>query len=675
MGKTFTRFMLIFLAGVSGVSPSVAAVPQNPTPARNGVYVPEYTGTLKLAPGTKLLTPLQTELVGPLDISRVHLGSPVLAKLDVAWSGPGCKLRANSILAGHIAEIEPRTKQNHISRVTVLFDTADCDGAHSVPYPTSLVAVLAGTLGGDQNLAEGPALADAIGLTAGSTSSASTPGSNGLMRSAMQASAITDYSPLPVRKLPSQVLSGQVIGLSQIRLSVNTGLNGGSVLSAPNHDLRLESSTHLILMPRSAPPSTDAADTSSKSMPSGSTPSAMAAILPTPETVDETDVCSSACTTITGIDFSTPTTTKAGGLSVTNLGYMPKEKREITSFGYDAALTYLDGQNLLFTFDPHKLRERGGGVLQEFTRSVRAVLIDPASQQVKRILDWRVEGEGRYIWRVGPDKLLVHVGHQLRLFGPDLASIRSVSVPGPLAWISAAPSGNHFAVGIYRERHTADVHRELIEATGDEPEEDIEVRVYDENLNLLLTAPRSAESYQPVLSDLGEIRVRSIGHAHWQISEYRWDHTEHNIARTTSYCRPRISAALSGYLFIVGCDSTPGTRWYRMIGPDGHPVLRAFSPSEEIEQTCSSITSDEFAVRVVRLTTPLAFGQTFRKTDIQHEEVNVYRTSDGRRLFSTAAAEVPLSEQSFALSPNGSQLALIGDSSINFYPINSKLLP
>jgi hypothetical protein len=215
----------------------------------------------------------------------------------------------------------------------------------------------------------------------------------------------------------------------------------------------------------------------------------------------------------------------------------------------------------------------------------------------------------------------------------------------------------------------------LIEATGEEPAEDIEVRVYDENLNLLLTAPRSAESYQPILSDFGEIRVRSIGHSHWQISEYRWDRTERNIARTSSYCRPRISTALSGYLFIVGCDSTPGTRWYRMIGPDGRPILRAFSPSEEIEQTSSSITPNEFAVRVVKLTTPLASGQSFRKANIQDEEVNVYRTSDGLRLFSTAAAEVPLSEQSFALSPNGSQLALIGDSSINFYPINLKLLP
>jgi hypothetical protein len=403
MGKTFTRFTLILLAGVFEVSPLVVAFPQNPTPARNGVYVPEYTGTPTLAPGTKLLTPLQTELVGPLDISRVHPGSPVLAKLDVAWSGPGCKLRDGSILAGHVTEVEPRTKQNHISRVTLSFDTADCDGAHSAPYPTSLVAVLAGTLRGDQNLAEGPALADAIGLTAGSVSSASTPGSNGLMRSAMQASAITDYSPLPVRKLPSQVLSGQVIGLSQIRLSVDTGLNGGSVLSAPNHDSRLESSTHLILMPRSAPSTTDAADTNSRSIPTGSSPSAMAAILPTPEPVDETDVCSSACTTISGTDLSTPTT-KAGGLSVTNLGYVPKENRDITSFGYDAALTYLDARNLLFTFDPHKLRERGGGVLQEFTRSVRAVLIDPATQQVKRILDWRVEGEGRYVWRVGQEQ-------------------------------------------------------------------------------------------------------------------------------------------------------------------------------------------------------------------------------------------------------------------------------
>ena len=452
------------------------AAAQNPTPVVNGVYVPEYKGSPSIKPGQTAIAPLQTELIGPLDISRLHPGSPVLTKLSVAWTGsqpgnqpgarPGapngtpCHLRAGSILTGHIAEVDPRTRQNRVSRATVLFDTAECDGAHATPFPTTLVSVLAGTLGGDPNLAEGQPLADAVGLSTG-----------GGARSASAASSITDFSALPIRKLPSTVLPGQVVGLSRIKLSVGVGVDGGSVLSSPNHDLRLEATTHLILMPRSAPstaPITAGATPAVPATPAKSTPLTVAA--PPPEPVDETNICTAACSTTTDASALLPSSAKISSLSTVALGYSPKDKREVTSFGYDATLTYLDAGNLLFTFDPHKLRERSGGFLHEGTRTIRAVLVDPSSQKVKRILDWRVQGEGRYIWRVGSDRLLVHVGDHLRLFGPDLVPIRSVTLPGPLAWIAAAPSGNHFAVGIYDERHSPETHRQLLDVTGEDPE-------------------------------------------------------------------------------------------------------------------------------------------------------------------------------------------------------------
>ena len=642
-----------------------AEPPQDPTPVVNGVYVPDYKGTPGVKPGETPVTPLQTELIGPLDIARLRPGSPVLAKLDVAWTGRGCALRAGSMLSGHIAEVDPRTKQNRVSRVTVLFDKADCNGPNTTAFPATLVAVLAGTLGGDPDLTEGTPLADAVGLAI-----------NGGIRSAGTASAITDYSPLPVRKLPANVVPGQVVGLSRVKLSVGSGVDGGSVLSSPNHDLRLEATTHFILMPHAAAANTVAAAASRSGAAGMATAAATVAALPSPPPpVDETEVCTAACSTTGGSDALVATPVSMTSLPTKVLGYSPREKREVTSFGYDATLTYLDANNLLFTFDPHKLRERGGGFLQQGTRVVRAVLVEPSTQKVKRILDWRVQGEGRYIWRVGNDRLLVHVGRQLRLFGPDLVPIRSVTLPGPLAWISAAPTGNHFAVGIYDERHSPEMHRQILDVTGEDPEEDIDIHVYDGDLNLLLTTLRSTATYPPVLSDLGEIRVRSLGHARWQISEYRWDRTELSIAKTTSSCRPRVSSSLEGYLFVVGCESTPGVRWYRMLRPDGHPVLKGQSPSEEIEQASSSIAPGEFAVRVVKVLKPMLPGQPFSKTDIAREEITVYRSSDGRRLFSTTATEVPMAEQSFAISPSGRQVALIGDATINFYSVAAKAVP
>jgi len=227
------------------------------------------------------LRPLQTELLAPLDITRLHPGSAVLARLAVAWSGQGCSLTQGSTLAGHIAEVDLRSRQNNISRITVLFDTADCNGVRSSIFPSTLVAVLAGTLGGDPHQTEGPPLADAVGLSMA-----------GGARSALSASAITDFSAHPLRKLPAQVLPGQVVGLSRIKLSVGAGVDGGSVLSSPDHNLRLEATTHFILMPRppaaaaappAAPPAAPrSAAATAKSAPPSPTPAPPPAPAPEP---------------------------------------------------------------------------------------------------------------------------------------------------------------------------------------------------------------------------------------------------------------------------------------------------------------------------------------------------------------------------------------------------------
>lgn len=362
----------------------------------------------------------------------------------------------------------------------------------------------------------------------------------------------------------------------------------------------------------------------------------------------------------------------AASLVTSTLGYKPQGNREVTSLGYDASLTYLDAGNLLFSFDPHKLRERGGGVHREAARTVRAVLINPLDHTVKRVTDWRVYGEGQYIWAAGPARVLVHIGHQLRLLSPDLNVLHSTELRGAIAWVSASPSGNRFAVGVYNERHSDDMHQQIFQATGEEPEEDIDVHLFDGDLNLILTVARSSDTHRPVLSDDGEIRVLPGARGRWQISEYRWDRSSHTIATTRSSCRPDVTSVSSNLLFVLGCGAS-GARWYRVLGPDGHPILKADSPSEEIQQSTSSSDPSQFAVRVITAVRTMSPGQPFRRSDLHGEAVSIYRSSDGRRIFAASAAQVPLSDQSFAVSPSGSQLALLGDSDIAFFPIESGL--
>lgn len=344
---------------------------------------------------TGAVRPLQTELIGPLDGTRVHPGSPVLARVDLDWSAPGCQLHAGSIVQGRVVEVTRRSRQVKNAELQLVFDAADCDGHPGVARRFSLVALVGSTAGaprtGQSGVNEAPPLAQAVGLSVA-----------GGIRSADTASGINTFSVQPVRSLPRQVLPGQVVDLRRVNLSVGTGVDGATVVIAVGHDARLEAGTSLILVPRAAG---DLLGTGAAT-PTGRVPTPVVATAPkmegrsgpaatsaavttvTAEPPDETEMCSKACNLVGGIGGAGAAVgeTARARLSIRALGYAPRVHRQVPTFDDETTLTYLDAHNLLCTFDPHQLRQRMGAN-EEVARTVRAVLIDPQTQTVKRVVE------------------------------------------------------------------------------------------------------------------------------------------------------------------------------------------------------------------------------------------------------------------------------------------------
>ena len=62
-----------------------------------------------------------------------------------------------------------------------------------------------------------------------------------------------------------------------------------------------------------------------------------------------------------------------------------------------------------------------------------------------------------------------------------------IAVPGQPVFVSTSPSGELVAVGTLHERHTPTMHAVLAEETNIEPEEDVDISLFDQNFGLLLT--------------------------------------------------------------------------------------------------------------------------------------------------------------------------------------------
>ena len=618
--------------------------------------------------------PLQVDLLAPLDVSKLKPGAPIFAKTRSEWEAASCHIRTGASISGHVVEVKPRSQQNKGSSLTVLFDTAGCEG-HSSHLFFNLYAVIV-----YPQIHQGYAMAD-YG-TFGSVSM--TPHFGGGGGGAAQTAAIsTNYSqniavivPGESLKLPKVIQAGQVFGQKNLLLAVGTGADGGSILSSPKGNLRIESGAQFVLMPRPVLSPAAVAEVASAKSPSTLPeptkilePVKIVPLPPPPKPeIDQTEICSSSCNVISSSQETAPTAPETASiLPVARFGYIPHEKAEYDALNYEATLSFLDADSLLFTFDLHQLRHRyPDGFRTESMRLVRAVLVDPSNHQIKHISDWQVQGIGQYLWPMSDGRILVHIGHMLYLMNSHLEPLRSISVPGQLVFISLSPDGTHIAVGALHERHTRDLHELIAEALHSEPEEDIDLQLFDENFKLLTSSYQSTSLPPPVLSSSGQIGIHSIGHNRWRITEYTWNGTDRVVATVQSACRPDMSTPLPQGLFLVGCSASPLQNWYRMLRYNGHAVLVDRGSSREIEQAASSSNEKQFAVRVVDTEHSKANGDFFHRGDLLDQKISVYRAADGKRLFETTA-DPSLAQQSYSLSPSGNQLAVLSDGRISFY--------
>jgi len=618
-------------------------------------------------------TPLQVELIRVVDAGRVKAGDSVLAKVTVKWQSPQCTLREGAILDGRIVAQTAHSKTDRVSQIALLFESGQCDGLAMKPLPMTVSAVLAGDPNRDTSNYANQPLSDAVGLGLGRDPGPSgINGSAGGMRSISQAAA-TVYASPPVYRGPTTVMPGQVVGIRGVKLDVGGGPEGSSVLSMSGHNVRLEAGSQLVLMPNlNAVTATPAAAVASAPVTASG-----AATEKAPENVvpsDETEVClpPECSVALAPMEPEIKTSAAADTLAVRRLGYIPiRPDHEMYSFDYGSTISYLGASELLFTFNPHILVTRAGTEAGfSKLRIIRAALIDVQEKKVIRTVEWKVPDSQQYLWIVGRDHVLVHVGRELRLYGPGLKQEQHLALNGPLAFVRISPSSRYFAVGVTQERHSEAVHKQLEEAEDRAPEEDVEVKVLDGSFYTLATVMRSSRAPVPVLSDNGEIQIASLGKNRWRISEEAWDTQKRVLANVNSSCPPETTTLPPGLLFVVGCDRQSGGKWYRMLRFDGRPVLKGTSSSTELEQIASGIASSgDFTVGVAEAAKSMAASSAFTASDIASEHIAVYRAENGERIFAVAIPSPVTSVQTFALSPDGRQLVVLAGDQIAFYQV------
>jgi len=411
---------------------------------------------LSCAPGAYSAAPppvgplIEAELLIPISVHGTSVGKPIYARVLSDWQSPGCTLRPGGILKGRLVAAVAHSKSAKTSSLALAFDSAECVGRQMKSLPLTVIAVLAPSAGSALNAT--PPLNEAIiGIDIQGPGGSSGPGG---MRSALTAAATANMQ-LTKEEGATTVRPGSVVGLRGLKLSVGTGPEGCSVVSAVGQDVRLARGFRLYLTSGGPLPPLvaegAAATTAAPSIASSPSPSLSIAAEQSPAVasvpVDETEACSPPHCSIVLPEASAAAITRAdASISIGEFGYAPRVNREAYGFDHEAAVAFLGPGELLCTFNPHTLVKRSGE--EAAPRAIRAVLVDVTTRRVTRTLDWLVPDDKQYLWPSRENRVLVHVGDELRVYGAGLKLENKIKLAGPLAFLRTSPSGSMIVLGI-----------------------------------------------------------------------------------------------------------------------------------------------------------------------------------------------------------------------------------
>lgn len=190
-------------------------------------------------------TAVSGKLQSDLNVKQARVGDKVILKTasDVKQNG-AVIIKKGSTLAGRVTEVSQKTKGNASSSIGVVFSEL-VQGGRSVPINATIMSIVAANSSAQSTVAD-----DLFASTSTSSSSSTRASSGGLLGGVTNTvgntvnstlGTVGDLSSTGVQTVDSaaNTVSGSLRGLN-ISNSTNSSVSGGSTLSMPGKDLRIE---------------------------------------------------------------------------------------------------------------------------------------------------------------------------------------------------------------------------------------------------------------------------------------------------------------------------------------------------------------------------------------------------------------------------------------------------
>jgi len=609
--------------------------------------------------GQTRVLPVQAEFLKPVQVHRLATGTTVLAKVTAEWNGPGCVLHPGAVLEGTVTTSELH-KNGSPSMLALSFERAQCNSSDLQPFP--LVMVAAAAPPNDwKDVPDVEINSPRLRAHPGGEPTAAVDQPEFLMPSHhLEFAGAAHHFPLSPDLRP-----GDIVGIKGLKLDVGTGPNRSSVFSAAHGDLSLKAFTQILLNPPSVAFVRVAAPSPNSLAHAGNL---SRATKPPPVPIDTLESCKApTCVVDRAVAGTDLDSQKAESIALGEFGYARRSRQLLADFEQDAALAWLGPDEVLFAFNSHHLVQRGSES-PETTRTVRAVLLSVSTHAVLQSTDWSIHDFGRFLWQLDANRILVHVGDQLRVYGSGFELEHAIPLGGALRFLRTSPSGDSIFIGTLRERHSQELHAQLRDQLGTDPEEDVQVTMFDRDFRIVASGTAASGLTPPTLLNEGQVSLRPQPEGDYRMALRNWERTTATLARFKSTCAPQISSISPDLLFLISCATNIGEPEYRVLHADGTLMLRGQPGFRELGIEGAG-NPRRFAVKFVSRLGDQPPGSRFSASDLDFAEIRVFRAEDGKRVGAVRVNDPPTSYGGFALSPDGLQMAVLSGTQIKVFAL------
>jgi hypothetical protein len=371
-------------------------------------------------------------------------------------------------------------------------------------------------------------------------------------------------------------------------------------------------------------------------------------------------------------------------IPVQPLGYRAPGKLYLLARYSSSSLEFLDPTHVLLTFrEPHLLvRQQHSDGLDQV---VQADVLELPTGKIVAQDEWLLHDRGRYLWKLGDNKVLLRIGSRLFEVDNKLHLKRLYQSPTELEEVQTSPDGKLLVVENELERHTQEEHDRLVRQAalrgGNPPAEDVQVQMMRlDQPKLMLSAHADAAGDVPTSAD-GFFMQKQRKENVWELDFRPYEKAAADsdgvpVAEIESTCDPTEKVLNSDSVLVLSCPPGHNDRYVAVYSLnqqklwDGRWQPNFTWPAFRVSQNGASV-----AISWLAVSRPVSAREPIDDDEVQNQVLSVLDSHSGNLRFALLLKPIVSAGGNFALSADGSRLAVLNRGAVEVYDLPAPAPP